>query len=315
MTRKLFRLLGWTNAQQQRFGHMLDVLRAVFSGKLPAKRALALLLAATELFCGAVFKAPVHPYGETLDLSGYELILNEEFDGDALDRDVWYFRSLGGGNAGCGFNAESQARVGDGRLILTGEYLDEQRGAYGAGWYSAALALKEWYCKGYFEIRCICNSDKGFWSAFWLQSSHSYDSESRGGVGGAEIDILEATDFHKILPSYHNNVTQTVYCNGSDADDEKIDKCQFNVVGKDIYRQYNTYGVLWTDDEYVFYVNGVESARTSFGLGVSEVPENLIVSLEIPQELPEKIANDPAYKTEMIVDYVRVYQPERQETK
>ena len=79
-------------------------------------------------------------------------------------------------------------------------------------------------------------------------------------------------------------------------------------VGNDIYNTYNTYGVLWTDDEYVFFVNGVETARTSFGLGVSEVPENLIVSLEIPQELPAHIANDPAYRTEMIVDYVRVYQ-------
>ena len=315
MLEKLFRLFGWTNAQKQRFYHWSDMLRAIFSGKLPAKRLLAGLLAAAELFCAAVFKAPVHPYGDPLDLSGYNLVLEDEFDGEALDTDVWFFRSLGSGNAGCGFNAERQARLQDGNLILTGEYLDEQRGAYGAGWYSAAIALKEWYCKGYFEIRCICNKDDGFWSAFWLQSSHSYDSESRGGVGGAEIDILEATDYDSILPSYHNSITQTVYCNGSDDDDEKIDKCQFNVVGSDIYNRYNTYGVLWTDDAYIFYVNGVETARTSFGLGVSEVPEDLIVSLEIPQELPAKIAKDPAYKTEMIVDYVRIYQPERLETK
>ncbi len=307
MQEKLFRLFGWTNAQKQRFFHWQEMLRAVFSGKLPAKRALAGLLAAAELFCGAVFKAPVHPYGDPLDLTGYSLILNEEFDGDALDTDVWYYRSLGYGNAGLGFNSESQVRLQDGKMILTAEYLDDQSGAYGAGWYSAAVALKEWYCKGYFEIRCICNKDDGFWSAFWLQSAHSYDAESRGGVGGAEIDILEATDFDAILPSYHNNITQTVYCNGTD-DDEKIDKCQFNVVGDNIYNQYNTYGVMWTDDEYIFYVNGVESARTSFGLGVSAVPENLIVSLEIPNELPKKIADNPAHKTEMLVDYVRVYQ-------
>ncbi len=308
MLDKLFQLFGWTNAQRQRFDQWIGMLRSVFSGKLPAKRVLAGLLASFELFCSAVFKAPVHPYGEPLDLTDYSLILNEEFDGEALDTDVWYYRSLGGGNAGCGFNAESQVRLQDGNMILTGAYLDADQGAYGAGWYSAAVALKEWYCKGYFEIRCICNRDKGFWSAFWLQSSHSYDAQSRGGTGGAEIDILEATDYAAILPSRHNSFTQTVYCNGYDEDDEKIDKCQFSAVGKDIYNAYNTYGVLWTDDEYVFFVNGVETARTSFGRGVSEVPENLIVSLEIPQELPAHIANDPAYRTEMIVDYVRVYQ-------
>ena len=308
MRGKLFRLLGWTNGQIQRFGHFTDMLRAVLHGKLPAKRTVAGLLAAAELFGAAVFKTPVRPYGDALDLTGYSLTFEDTFDGDTLDTDAWYYRSLGGGNAGCGFNAESQVRLEDGNMILTGEYLDDARGAYGAGWYSAAVALKEWYCKGYFEIRCICSRDDGFWSAFWLQSSHSYDSESRGGVGGAEIDILEATDFDAFLPSRHNSLTQTVYCNGADEDDEKIDKCQFDVVGSDIYNQYNTYGVLWTDDEYIFYVNGKESARTSFGLGVSEVPENLIVSLEIPQELPRKIAENTAHKTEMIVDYVRVYQ-------
>lgn len=315
MLEKLFRLFGWTNAQKERFFDWLDMLRAVFSGKLSAKRALAGLLACCELFGAAVFKTPVHPYGETLDLTGYSLVLNEDFTADTLDTDTWYYRSLGFGNAGVGFNAESQVRLQDGKMILTAEYLDEQQGAYGAGWYSAAVALKKWYCKGYFEICCTCNKGGGFWSAFWLQSSHSYDAESSGGIGGAEIDILEATDFGAILPSRHNSLTQTVYCNGFDEDDDKIDKCQFDVVGNDIYNRPNTYGVMWTDDEYIFYVNGVETARTSFGLGVSEAPENLIVSLEIPNELPAKIAKNTAYKTEMIVDYVRVYQLEGQEQK
>lgn len=305
---KLFHLFGWTNSQQQRFYHFLDTLHTVFSGKLPAKRVFAGLLAAAELICAAAFKSPVHPYGDTLDLTGYSLVFEDQFDGNTLDTDVWYYRSLGSGNAGCGFNAESQVRLQNGSMILTGEYLDEAHGAYGEGWYSAAVALKEWNCKGYYEIRCICNRDDSFWSAFWLQSSHSYDKDSRGGVGGAEIDILEATDFDSVLPSHRNSITQTVYCNGFDDDDEKIDKCQFHVVGDDIYNRFNTYGVLWTEDEYIFYVNGVESARTSFGLGVSEVPENLIVSLEIPEELPAAIAGNPTHRTEMIVDYVRIYQ-------
>ena len=118
MAEKLFRLFGWTNAQKQRFFHWTEMLRAIFSGKLPAKRLLAGLLAATELFCAAVFKAPVRPYGEALDLSGYKLVLNEEFNGDALDTDVWFYRSLGYGNAGLGFNSGSQVRLEDGKMIL-----------------------------------------------------------------------------------------------------------------------------------------------------------------------------------------------------
>ena len=77
-------------------------------------------------------------------------------------------------------------------------------------------------------------------------------------------------------------------------------------LGKDIYDAYNTYGVEWTEDEYIFYINGVESARTSFGSGVSEVPEEVIVSLEIPDEFPDTLTQD--FTTQYIVDYVKIYQ-------
>lgn len=307
MLERLFRFLGWTNGQKESFSLWLGALRRLFGGKVPARRFLAGLLAATELFCAAAFKTPVHPAGEPLDLDGYALVLFDDFNADTLDTNVWYHRGVGPRRLG--FNAESQVRLHNGNLILTGEYLDADKGAFGAGWYTGAIALRQWYCKGYFEIRCICNKDEGFWSAFWMQSNHSYDAQSKGGVGGAEIDIFEAGNYNAKLPNRRNSVTQTVYCNGSDNDDENIDKCQFRAVGKDIFNTYNTYGVKWTDDEYIFYINGVETVRTSFGLGVSEVLENLIVSLELPDELPSEISSNPNYKTQMIVDWVKIYQP------
>ena len=303
MLENMFRLFGWTNAQKESFFLWQKAVRKLRTGK----RTIAALLIAAELFGAAVFKLPVHPRGDAPDLSGYTLTLFDDFNGDALDTDVWYHRGVGARRMG--FNAESQVKVENGNMILTGEYLDENTGAFGAGWYTGAVALKEWYCKGYFEIRCICNKGDGFWSAFWMQSEHSYDLQSKGGVGGAEIDIFEAGDYDAWLPGMRDRVTQTVYCNGSDADDENIDKCQFAALGDNIFDEYNTYGVLWNDDAYIFYVNGKETFRTSFGLGVSQVLENLIVSLELPDELPDDIASDHDYKTQMIVDWVKVYTP------
>ncbi len=305
---KIFDFLGWTNGQIGAFRVLTDTLSDLFRMKIPLHRLFYTVMAAVELFNAAAFKTPIRPYGETLNLDGYKIVMEDNFDGDRVDKELWYFRSLGSGNAGCGFNAESQAAVKNGKLILTGEYLNEQEGKYGAGWYSAAIALNQWYTKGYFEISCICNKDKGFWSAFWLQSSHSYDEQSAGGIGGAEIDILEATSANAVMPKLRNSLTQTVYCNGTDDDPETIEKFQFSAAGRDIFNQFNTYGVLWTDSEYIFYVNGRETMRTSFGKGVSQAPENLIVSLEIPSELPQGIADNHDYQTQMIVDYVRVYQ-------
>ena len=302
----IFDLLGWRNNQRDAFYDLSELLKSLFSGKIPVTGILAALFAAVQLFGYSMFKIPVKPYGEEVNLEGYELVVDEDFDGDSLDTDIWYYRGLGAKRDG--IHSSSQVEVKDGNMIITAEYLDKDKGEFGEGWYSAAVALNEWYCKGYFEIRCICNPGEGFWSAFWLQSEHSYDLESNGGIGGAEIDIFESMDYKAFLPRYHNSVGQTVYVNGWDDDDENYEKTNRVATGNDIYNQFNTYGLMWTDEEYIFFINGKETFRTSFGKGTSQVPENLIVSLEIPSEIPESIRQNKDYKTQMIVDYVKVYQ-------
>ena len=186
---KIFEFLGWTNGQISRFWEWVDLFRNFSFSGFSFKRFFAGILAAFELFNAAAFKTAVHPYGKELDLSDYTLVFSDEFDADELDTDVWYTRANGARRSG--YNGASQIRQENGNLIITGEYLEN--GEYGEGWYAGAVALKQKYTKGYFEIRCICNDSKDFWSAFWFQGNHSYDPElSKGGIGGAEIDIFEA---------------------------------------------------------------------------------------------------------------------------
>ena len=70
------------------------------------------------------------------------------------------------------------------------------------------------------------------------------------------------------------------------------------------YTQFNTYGLEWNEKEYIFYINGVESVRTSWQKGVSRAPEYIIIS----EELPNLFTEQPGFTTEFVVDYVRVYQ-------
>ncbi|MBQ6163868.1 MAG: glycoside hydrolase family 16 protein [Clostridia bacterium] len=242
------------------------------------------------------------PMGKEVDLTDYKLVFSDEFEGDSLDLDAWRY-NLHGAERG-GFNGESQVAVKDGNLVMTGEYLEN--GAYGPGWYGADIALNQKYCRGYFEVRCICNDKGGFWSAFWIQADHPYEHDiSRGGPGGAEIDIMEAMDYDEVLPSNRDAILHTIHVNGSDDDPEKIESKRLgHFRGNDIYRSYNTYGLEWTENEYIFYVNGKETARSSFANGVSEVPETVRVSLCIPDEITMKQGE----KTQFIVDYVKIYQ-------
>ena len=268
------------------------------------KKIIAAVVAIAELFGLMIFDLPTTPRGPELDLTGYEVVFEDEFNGTELNTDIWQYRSNGARRGG--FNSASQVEVNDGVLVITADY--QKNGTYGEGWYAGMVSLKERYCKGYYEIRCKCNAGGGFWSAYWIQASAPYTaSVSKGGVGGAEIDIFEAMAWNDKVS--RNSVTQTIHCAGVDGVQEGYQSRMLgSFYGNNIYSEYNTYGLMWTDDEYIFYINGVETARSSFGNGVSEVPEEVIVSLEIPDA--EKLAtlDKDNYNSQFVVDYVRIYQ-------
>lgn len=303
MLEKLAELLKLAPRQFWGLEQQIVLLREMFSS-FSLKGFLASILAIIELSGLVVFDLPITPRGEEVNLDGYTLVFEDNFDGSELDTDIWEYRANGARRGG--FNAPSQVEVRDGNLIITAEYLTD--GTYGEGWYAGMIKLKEQYTKGYFEMRCICNKGKGFWSAYWLQSSNSYTaSMSKGGVGGAEIDIFESANNENSL--VNDAVTHAIHCAGVDGAQEGFQSMSLGAFyGKNVYEEYNTYALEWNDDEYIFYINGVETRRSSFGNGVSEVPEEVIVSLEIPtvEEL-DKLDKD-TYVSEFIVDYVRIYQ-------
>lgn len=261
------------------------------------KGAFAGGVAVVELMSMLIFGTPVSPRGQELDLTGYELVFYDEFEGDTLDTDLWYYRGSGADRGG--YTAPSQVSFENGNVILTGEYLED--GEFGAGWYGGEIALHEWYKNGYFEIRCICSEGDAFWSAFWLQAEHPYEAEySKGGVGGAELDIFECFD--------KDCITSTIHCAGVDGEQEGF---QSAILGDfkvpEPWEEYNTYGLEWTEDEYIFYINGVETTRSTFGNGVCEENLQPIVSLCTPDS-DNLDPLDDDYKCEFIVDYVKIYQ-------
>ena len=242
---------------------------------------------------------------------GYKLVFEDDFNGKELDLAKWRYRTLG--PRSCGINAKSQVKLENGNLVISQKYFD---GEYGPGWYAGVVSANVKFLRGYFEIRCICNEHRSaglpdpnpFWSAFWLQANNPYNAEySRGGPGGAEIDIIEALSNMGNLPGVESNIhvkgMKTPYIGGEYTEHPPV----FRVNVPDCFTAFHTYALEWTDKVYRFFLDGKLYAETSFGDGVSEVPEELIVSLE-PASSSEGISLDN--ETHFIVDYVRVYQKE-----
>jgi beta-glucanase (GH16 family) len=67
---------------------------------------------------------------------------------------------------------------------------------------------------------------------------------------------------------------------------------------------YHTFGLLWTPGEYVFFVDGVETWRTTEA--VSQIPEYMILSVELSGWGGD--VTQATLPDEILFDYVRVYE-------
>lgn len=261
---------------------------------------------------------PYRVTDEKIDLSAFDLVFEDEFDGDTLD-EVWRPHHFGNNGTikrrGSYWNREL-ASVRDGELHIEVKYLENGvNPGDEAGWYTAGIDTNGTYSQtfGYFETRCILPSGYGLWSAFWMLSPGMNDSAA-SGIEGAEIDIFESAYYSE---KRNNMVSSCVHIRGY-GDNHQSSGGKRCIVQGNPYKEYNTYGVEWNKDGYTFYINGQKYAHTNFG-GASQSAEYMILSIEIGGEnaVPSsnswagdfyKNPNGTDFTSDFVIDYVRAYQ-------
>jgi len=303
---EIMKSLQFAWRQRHAFFTAFEMLKNLLTFKVPFTKIFATIIAIFQCFGCVISDTPMSPMGEELDLTGYSLVFSDEFDGDSLDYSKWSIRNTGAYNKG--FYCDDNLEVKDGNLIISGKYMN---GDYGDGWYASSIIADTTFCGGYFEMRAILSKNlmntRDFWSSFWITCDNVYNPEvSKGGPGGCEIDIMESHSGSYKLERHAQCVTHAVWCNGYDSDPDTIDgRNMGSYYVPDPFTTYNTYGLKWTDTEYIWYINGVETVRSSYPAGVSRVEEELVLSLSIPlYDFIREIGDDANF----IIDYVRVYQ-------
>ncbi|UCD51360.1 MAG: alpha-L-fucosidase [Phycisphaerales bacterium] len=217
----------------------------------------------------------------------WELAWSDEFDGTAIDTSKWDV--MGDWKRRDGFWVKEDAYLdGQGHLILRTKK-DGDR--YTSGAIRTRGKFEHRY--GYWVCRCQMPTEEGHWPAFWLHGN-AVSQVGNDGRDGTEIDIMEK-------PWREDRNTQNLHWDGYGAEHRHVGT-QFLVPG--ISEGFHTFAVYWTPEEYVFYVNGQETWRSSAG-GVSQVPQYAKLTEEIgtwggdisKARLPDQF----------VVDYVRVY--------
>lgn len=266
---------------------------------------LATLMAVFQLFGVVLFDNPGPILGDAIDLDGYELVFSDEFRGDSLDTAVWEAcPELGTGEI---FDESMMSFDGE-NLIISTEYLEN--GNKGAGWYTYGIentdAFSNFGPGCYYECRCKVPAAKGMWSAFWMMTDGQKLFRKGTYKDYTEMDVMESFYYGQ---KYQNSTINTVHKWQHETWDFKSEIVGKYRVNKDIYNEYVTYGLLWTEDEFIFYIDGKESGRTTNGATTD--PAFMLLTCQVRVngvDHPEVLDNgEGAFPAKFIVDYVKVY--------
>jgi len=218
---------------------------------------------------------------------GYQLVWEDQFDGDVLDPQKWEVRGVG--PRGLAFVSPEAVQVTNGCLQLKA-FKKEDRILLGAVGTQNHFMTRY----GLFECRAELQKSAGIWAAFWIQSPEISNGEDPARYG-AEIDIMEF--FKKLGPDIVSHNVHWAY-----GPHQKTTHGMQSYL-KEVSEGFHTFAVEWTPEKYVFFVDGYKFYEVT--IGISQIPEYMILSMEAPNEAKE--LKNATFPDIFLVDYVRVY--------
>ncbi|MHC4146656.1 MAG: glycoside hydrolase family 16 protein, partial [Planctomycetota bacterium] len=219
----------------------------------------------------------------------WKLAWSDEFEGAEIDQSKWEI--IGDSKRRDGYWVKEDSYLdGKGNLLLRIKKSGEK---YTSGAMRTQGKFEHKF--GYWVCRCKFPTEEGHWPAFWLFARPGVGKVGNEGRDGTEIDIMEK-------PWRQDKITQNLHWDGYGKEHKSAGSGQITIPG--VSQGFHTFALHWTPEQYVFYVDGKETWRTSAG-GVSQVPEFIKLTEEIGDwggDITK--AKLPDYFT---VDYVRVY--------
>ena len=250
-----------------------------------------------------------------VNLDQYALVLNEEFNGSALDRNTWktslpwgpeetingerqYFVNTFGSNPP---NYDPFVFTGS-TLQITGketpsELVGQVNGKeYVSGVITTSDNFKMTY--GYVEMSAKLASGTGILSTFYM-FNQDYEKNK------PEIDIIEYIGDRpeKAYQTYHYfDSNRARYFSGERHSSPTME----TVYSSNLSSEYHRYAVLWEKELVVWYIDGIEVRRIE-GKRVSDEPMNIIAQLLVGSEW---IGNpdSAALPAVLEIDYIRAWQ-------
>jgi beta-glucanase (GH16 family) len=240
---------------------------------------------------------PIGPAGP------WTLTFQDEFDGSALNTDVWDTKYADGSRTN---NDELEWYVDDDRVhVVSGGTLklvaldESSHGGYPytSGMISSQNSFNQMY--GYFEARMKLPAGQGFWPAFWLLPVPF--------TWPPEIDIMESLG-DDCSTIYMSNHWSSNYPSGVGEPEGGADTLGYT--GANYCSGFHTYGVEWTPTTLDFYIDGVRRARITGHVPVENASFTgmyIVANLAVGGSWPGPPNASTPFPSALEIDYIRVW--------
>lgn len=248
---------------------------------------------------------PETGYETPLTYEGMSLVWQDEFDGETLNASDWT-HEIGGhgwGNNELQYYTNKNTSIVDGNLII-----EAREESFGGKKYTSSRLVtkdKQTFQYGRIDIRAVLPQGQGIWPALWMLGNNI---GSVGWPSCGEIDIMEMiggsgrekTTHGTIHWSNQNNQHQyqgghTTLTSGIFSDEFHV----FSIV-------WDENEIRWLMDDDQFHSESItESTRSEFHNDFF-----FIFNIAVGGNWPGNPNSGTFFPQRMIVDYVRVFQPE-----
>ncbi|KIQ94573.1 Glucan endo-1,3-beta-glucosidase A1 precursor [Anoxybacillus thermarum] len=257
--------------------------------------------------------------------SEWNLVWEDEFDGDQLDTSKWNYDIGNGfttddgtyvsgwGNQELQFYQKENVSVKDGKLIIEArkESVSDDHGVY--NYTSGKIHTKGKFSQKYgkFEAKIKLPEGKGYWPAFWMMP----EKDVYGGwAASGEIDIMEAGGSNptKIGGAIHY---------GSQWPNNTYTAKDYHFPDGQSITEFNTYTVEWEPGEIRWYVNGQLFQKLNNWYSINSMngekftypapfdqPFYLILNLAVGGWYDGEPDKNNVFPARMEVEYVKVYE-------
>lgn len=229
----------------------------------------------------------------------WKLLFHDEFEGTTLDTTKWRTNYP----HGCwhSYNQHNELQCYQASNIVVSHRMASIQGRpekaycsdgrtyhYTSGLLCSAGTFEHTYF--FAEMRAKLPKGQGIWPAFWLWASNEQRPR--------EIDVLEVLG--------HDPTTVHMTYHWGSWEKEEQDGSHYN--GQDVSADFHTYGVDWSPEAIVWYIDGIERKRFSEAANIADEPLYLLANLAIGGDWPGDPDEKVVWPVQMQIDYIRVWE-------